>query len=218
MATASEEIQITLPENKDRKPVAESGHLELFQASPLRLRLFTVDEYDRMIAAGILSEDERLELLEGVILTMSPKGDPHSTATDRAAKCFIKRLDERALVKNQNPIRLNAHSEPEPDLVLAVPQEKEYSDRKPNPEDILLILEVSDTTLRTDRQKKGQLYAAAGIIQYLILNLKSRELEDYREPGADGYRSKQTYGAEQSFSLVAFPDVTIGVGELLPPE
>ncbi len=218
MATASEEIQVTPPENEDRKSLSESRHLEIFQSSPLNLRLFTANEYDRMVAAGIFSEDERVELIEGVVLTMSPKGDPHSAATDRAAKCFIKRLDERALVKNQNPIRLDAHSEPEPDLVLAVPQEKEYSDRKPNPADILLILEVSDTTLRTDRQKKAHLYAAAGIIQYLVLNLKARELEDYREPRPDGYRSKRSHGAEQSFSLVAFPDVTIGVGELLPPE
>ena len=217
MATISEEIQTGPPEIEADEHQRASTFAAVYAAQPLSLRLFTVAEYDKMIAAGILDEDERVELLEGVILTMSPKGNPHSTATDRAARCFIKRLDDRALVRNQNPIRLDECSVPEPDLVLAKPQAKEYSDRKPRPEDILLILEVADSTLRLDRQKKSRLYARAGIGQYLILNLKARGLEDYRQPSADGYRSKQTYSAGQSFNLVAFPEVTISVDELLPP-
>lgn len=217
MATISEEVQTASPETKAHAPQADSTPVSVLTAQPLSLRLFTVAEYDKMITAGILDEDERVELLEGVIRTTSPKGDAHATATDRATRCFIKLLDNRALVRNQNPIHLSDNSEPEPDIVLAVPQEKEYSDRKPQPKDILLILEVADTTLRTDRQKKGDLYAHAGIGQYLILNLKARELEDYREPGANGYRSKQTYSAWQSFNLVAFPEVAISVDELPPP-
>ncbi|MBA2341669.1 MAG: Uma2 family endonuclease [Pyrinomonadaceae bacterium] len=202
-----------LPEIKDVqvevKPVWE-------QAS--KLRLFTAEEYEKLAKIEIFGAGERVELIEGVILKMSPKGDLHAAATDRSAKCFIKRLDERAIVRNQNPIRLNDNSEPEPDIVLAALQAKEYSDHKPAPQDVLLILEVADSTLYTDRQRKGLLYAQAGITHYCILNLKTRELEDYREPSAEGYRSKKTYRADERFALVAFPDVEIAVGELLPLE
>ncbi|MGA9997089.1 MAG: Uma2 family endonuclease [Pyrinomonadaceae bacterium] len=188
------------------------------QDGVLELRLFTVEEYERMAEVGILGRDERLELIDGVIIKMSPKGDPHCAATDRAARYFIKRMDDKVIVRNQNPIRLDNNAEPEPDIVLATPQEKEYSDRKPTPQEILLVLEVADTTLYSDRRTKALIYARAGIQQYCILNLKARELEDYRDPSSEGYRSKQTYKAEQSFSLVAFPEVVIAVGELLPPE
>ncbi|MGB9181848.1 MAG: Uma2 family endonuclease [Pyrinomonadaceae bacterium] len=188
------------------------------QDGVLELRLFTVEEYERMAEVGILGRDERLELIDGVIIKMSPKGDPHCAATDRAARYFIRHMDDKVIVRNQNPIRLDDSSEPEPDIVLATPQEKEYSDRRPTLQEILLILEVADTTLYSDRRTKALIYARAGIQQYCILNLKARELEDYRDPSSEGYRSKQTYKAEQSFSLVAFPEVIIGVGELLPPE
>jgi Uma2 family endonuclease len=192
----------------------EPGRLD----QPQELRLFTVEEYDRMIEAGILSGDEHVELLAGRIIRMSPKGIGHAAANDRAGKCFVKYLGDRATVRNQNPIHLDDSSEPEPDLVLAVPQEKEYFDHHPTPEEIFLVMEIADTSLNVDRNIKSRLYAAAGIIQYCVLNLRTKELEDYREPGADGYRSKQTRSAGQTFSLIAFPDVLIGVGELLPPE
>jgi Uma2 family endonuclease len=182
------------------------------------LRLFTVKEYDRMREAGILGEDERVELLEGRIIKMSPKGIKHAVANDRASRCFFKHFGDRVIVRNQNPIHLDYASEPEPDLVLAVPQEKEYSDHHPTSSDILFVLEIADSSLSVDRQTKSRLYAAAGIIQYSVLNLKAGELEDYRDPGLDDYRSKQTYKAEQSFSLVAFPEIEINVSELLPPE
>jgi Uma2 family endonuclease len=181
------------------------------------LRLFTVEEYDRMIESGILGEDERVELLEGRIVKMSPKGIPHAATNDRAGRYFIKHFDERVIVRNQNPIRLSDSSEPEPDLVLAAPLEKQYLDHHPIPADILLVLEIADSSVSIDRNYKSRLYAAAGIIQYCIINLQTNELEDYRDPAPDGYRSKQTYKAEQSFSLVAFPETVFAIGEFLPP-
>ena len=181
------------------------------------LRLLTTSEYEQMIAAGIFTEGDRVELLEGVIVQMSPKGMKHATSTDRAARHFIRALGDRVIVRNQNPILLNDYSEPEPDLVLAAQDEHEYSFRHPKPEDIYLILEVADTTLSYDRNNKGMSYAKSAIVQYLILNLNKMEIEDYREPGADGYRQKQTYKAGQNFKLVAFPDITIEVSDLLPP-
>jgi|ERR1044071_892076 Uma2 family endonuclease len=181
------------------------------------LRRLTTSEYEQMIAAGIFNEDDRVELLEGVIVEMSPKGMRHATSTDRAARHFIRLLGDRVIVRNQNPIRLNDYSEPGPDLVLAALEEFEYANRHPQPEDIYLVLEVADTTLAYDRHHKGSSYAAAGIAQYLILNVSEMEIEDYREPSADGYRRKQTHREGQEFNLVAFPAIKVKVSDLLPP-
>lgn len=181
------------------------------------LRLLTTAEYEQMIAAGIFNEDDRVELLEGVIVEMSPKGVKHAASTDRAARYFLRLLGERVIVRNQNPIQLNDHSEPEPDLVLAAPEQFEYAFKHPRPKDVYLVLEVADRTLAYDRQSKGPSYAGAGIVQYLILNLNEMEIEDYREPRADEYRSKRTYAMGQSFDLVAFPGITVEVSDLLPP-
>jgi Uma2 family endonuclease len=200
-----------------------SDHIELLNGVIMdkykgKRHLITVKEYERMIKAGIYDENDRIELLNGAIINMSPKKTPHPTATNRSAKHFDALLGNKILVRNQDPIVLHDLSEPEPDIVLVVPDDMEYADRTPTPTDIYLVMEVSDTTLRYDRKVKGAAYAKAGITQYVILNLKRRELEDYREPSEDGYRSKQTYSAEQSFSLVAFPEISVKVSDLLPPE
>ncbi|MBA3438568.1 MAG: Uma2 family endonuclease [Pyrinomonadaceae bacterium] len=182
------------------------------------LRLFTVAEYHTMIEADIFNEKDRVELWKGVVVKMSPKGKRHAAATDRATKVFIKLLGDRVIVRNQNPIVLDDLSEPEPDIVLAAPQEKEYTDRLPQPSDVLLVLEVADTSLKHDRDSKSTSYAKAGIVQYLVLKLKTSELIDFREPSPEGYRSYKTLRANETFSFVAFPEVRIQVSELLPPE
>lgn len=181
-------------------------------------RRFTVSEYYKMAEAGIIQPDERVELIEGSIFRMSPKGTGHSAATTLAARFFIENLGNRAVVRIQEPVLLDEHSEPEPDIVLAIPGEKNYAHHHPTPGEILLVMEISDTTLHYDRTVKARLYAQAGIPQYCLLNLNRREIEDYRDPGEEGYRSKQTYTADQSFSLEAFPDLNIPVSNLLPPQ
>lgn len=190
---------------------------EIFDKFPGVLRLFTTNEYEKMAEAGILDEDERVELIAGRILQMSPKGLGHAVASDRANRCLLTRLGGRAIVRNQNPIRLDDASEPEPDLVLAEPHEKEYADHHPTAAEVLLVLEVADSSLAYDRNAKSTLYSRAGIPQFLILNLKAREIEDYRDPEPDGYRTKETYRSDENFALLAFPDVSISVAELLPP-
>jgi Uma2 family endonuclease len=182
------------------------------------VRLLTVCEYDKMIEAGIFGEDDRVELLEGVLLQMSPKGTKHQSSTDRATRLFIQRLGDRVHVRNQGPIHLDDYSEPEPDIVLAAPDVTEYADHHPAPHEIFVVIEVSDTTLAYDRDRKCLLYAKAGIPHYLMLNVEAREIEDYRDPSSDGYRSKQTLKEDQNFSLLAFPEITISVSELLPPK
>jgi Uma2 family endonuclease len=186
------------------------------ELTPARRR-FTVAEYYQMAEAGILRPDERVELIRGEIRVMCPQGPVHAAGGSRADRWFIQQLGDRALVRIQRPIHLSDDSEPEPDLVLAVYEEEEYTEHHPTPPELLLVLEVSDSTLRYDRSEKALLYAQAGIIEYCVLNLKARELEDYRDPSPEGYRSKLTYTAAQSFNLVAFPDVAIPVNALLPP-
>lgn len=179
---------------------------------------FSVADYHKMIKAGVLSEDNRVELLEGVIIKMSPKGKRRAAATNRVAKVFIQTFGDRAIVTNQNPIQLDDNSEPEPDIALLAPQEKEYTDRLPQAADVFVILEVSDTTLKFDRETKGVTYAKAGIKQYLVMNVKGREIVDMREPSPEGYRHTRVLRADERFNLVAFPEIEITVGDLLPPE
>ena len=181
-------------------------------------RLFTVVEYHKMSAAGIFGPEERLELIEGTILTMSPKSIKHAACNDRAARYLGQILGERAVVRNQNPIALKELSEPQPDLVLAIPEEERYFDHHPTPAEVLLIVEIAGSSLEYDLGAKSRLYANAGIRQYWVLNLDSNELMDHREPATDGYHSRHTYGAGNSLDLVAFPDTTICVSELLLPQ
>ena len=169
-----------------------------------------------MAEMGVLRPDEKVELLEGEIVVMSPQGSRHAAGGSRAGDVFRALLGLRAIVREQYPIHLDELSEPEPDIVLALPDENYYEDHHPTPEEILLVMEVSDSSLEIDRVRKQRLYASAGIRQYCLLNLKTQELEDHRQPSADGYRSKQTYTRSESFTLAAFPDIQVSVGALLP--
>ena len=189
-----------------------------FNGQTLKLRQITVEEYDQMIESGVFDENDRVELLNGAIVEKMPKGKKHSAATDRIAKFLDRQFNEYFFVRNQNPIWLSEFSEPEPDIVLAVLREDEYENSHPTPDEIYLILEVSDSTLNYDRNTKGEAYARAGIRQYLVLNVQEKTLEDYREPGADGYGSKQTHRAGQTFNLVAFPDISLNVSDFLAVE
>jgi Uma2 family endonuclease len=180
------------------------------------LRRFTVKDYYRMLEAGILHEDDHVELIRGEIRTMSPKGPKHASGNSRANRYFAKLLGEQVIIRIQDPIHLDDFSEPEPDVVLAALAEDEYDYHHPTPAEIYLVLEIADSSLDYDRDEKSKLYAQAGIRQYCILNVRERELEDYRQPGAQGYRSKQTYTAEQRFTLAAFPHLAVEVGTLLP--
>lgn len=183
----------------------------------LGLRLFTASEYQRLADIGVLGEDERIELIEGRIVQTAPKNVGHAIATKRAIRCFTRLLEDRVIIDVQDPILLNDYSEPEPDIVLLAPPDDRYLDHHPKPKDIFLVLEIAESSLAYDREVKGPLYASNGILHYCLLNLSDRELEDYRQPGRAGFRSKQTYTESESFNLVAFPDISIRVSDLLPP-
>lgn len=180
-------------------------------------RLFTANEYQTLADIGVLGEDERVELIEGRIVRMAAKNVNHAIATKRATRLFIRLLGDQVIVGVQDPILLNDYSEPEPDIVLVKPPDERYLANHPTPQDIFLVLEIAESSLAYDRDVKCPLFAQNGIVQFCLLNLQTRELEDYREPGPNGYRSKRTFTAEQSFTLVVFPDLSIHVNDLLPP-
>ncbi len=197
------EIQKTAPKTE----VFQNGQI-------LDARLISVEEYDRMIEHGILTSEDKVELLNGVIIKKIPKGTKHASVYDCATRVFYRLFGNNVIVRNQNPIWLSEISEPEPDLVLAVPDKGFYSERHPTPEDILLIIEISDTTLGRDRFAKGSAYAKASIRQYLVFNVQDETIEDYREPDTDGYQFKKAYRRGEAFNLVAFPEIEIKVDDL----
>ncbi len=198
-------------------PHSDAADDVLVQTAPETYHV-TVAEYHRMIEANVFNENARIERIKGVLVKMSPKGKRHAATTNHVTKLFYQLLGDRIIVHNQNPILFDDSTEPEPDIALLVPREKEYFDRLPTPADVLLIIEVSDTTLKYDRDTKSLLYARSGIAQYIVLNVKTREITDMREPSPEGYRYLKILRSDERFNLVAFPEIEIKVGDLLPPE
>lgn len=180
-----------------------------------KIRPFSVEIYHSMIENGILTENDNVELLNGAIIEKMPKGNKHAYYNDLVSDFLRAKLSDKVVIRNQNPILLDDFSEPEPDIVLCKPPRKQYLTKTPTPEDILLVIEVSDTTVYFDRHEKGAVYARAGIGQYIIVNVENDTIEDYRQPEADGYGAKQTYKTGESFTLLAFPELEVAVGDFL---
>jgi len=175
---------------------------------------FSVDEYHQMGAAGIFAEDARVELIDGQIVAMSPVGDPHVVAVTRCGRAFAPAwVAGRLTLHTQDPIRLDGHNEPQPDLALARPG----VEAAPRPGELLLAIEVADTSLEYDRAVKVPLYARAGIPETWVLNVRDRALEVYREPSPAGYAQTATYQPNQRVAAAAFPDLVLRVADLLPP-
>jgi Uma2 family endonuclease len=176
-------------------------------------RLFTVEEYHRMAEAGILHPDERVELIEGEIVEMAPIGPRHVGCVINATRLFITRADDRAVVSAQNPVVIQPRSEPQPDLLLLRQRSVSYSHELPASQDVLLAIEVADTTVRFDRLVKARLYARAGIAEFWLLLPVDGTLEIYREPDLDGYGRVTSHDRDQAVSPLAFPDIAFRVAE-----
>ncbi|MGD9891429.1 MAG: Uma2 family endonuclease [Dehalococcoidia bacterium] len=179
-------------------------------------RRFSVAEYYCMGEAGILPPDERTELIEGEVFVMPPIGPGHAEGNSRVDRVFQRRFYDRAVVRSQNPIRLPNDSEPQPDIVLARLRPEGYGAAHPQPEDIFLVVEISNTTLASDRDVKLPLYARAGIVETWLMNLPDDRIEVYRDPAPEGYRSITLVPRDGAVTPLAFPDVTIPCAELLP--
>ena len=176
---------------------------------------FTVADYHRMAEAGILHEDDRVELIEGEIVQMSPIGSKHAGNVDRLAHFFLPRLQGRAIVRVQNPIQMGDYSEPEPDLVLLRPRDDFYTSAHPTPADVLLVIEVAETSAAYDRQDKAALYARGGIPEYWVADLGQASLIVYCDPTPDGYTTVRVLRRGEAIRPLAFPDLEVAVTDLL---
>jgi Uma2 family endonuclease len=192
---------------------AEAGTSVLSRCPELPRHLWTVEEYHRMDEAGLL-DDARVELIEGEIVEMAPIGDAHAAVSNRLTRLLVLAVGERGIVAVGNPVRLSPRSEPQPDFSVLRPR-ADYQTRGPRPEDVMLAVEVSDTTLRRDRRVKLALYARAGIPEFWIVNLEVGEVEVYRSPVGDAYASVERKGAGAVATIEALPGVTISVSQIL---
>ena len=177
-------------------------------------RKFTSDEYHRMAVCGILWPDERVELSDGEVVKMPPIGDDHLWCVNHLTRALVLGLGDRAVISVQNPIRLSEHWEPQPDITLL---RAEIGERRSFPwaDDVLLLIEIADTTLKYDRTVKLPRYAAAGISEMWIVDLKGRRIEVYREPEGDSYRSMTVHERDSVLSPAAFPDVRLRCDEIV---
>lgn len=182
---------------------------------PVTKHRFTVSDYYRMGEAGLFPPGARVELLEGEIIDMIPIGPFHSGVVNHLADFFSTNHHGRWLVTNQNPVRLNRHSEPQPDIVLVRRDPDFYTGRHPLPEDVLLLVEVAESSLDYDRREKLAAYGKAGIEEYWIVNLPDRCVEIHREPHFTGYASVTILKPGDTASPAAFPDVKIDLASLL---
>jgi Uma2 family endonuclease len=178
-------------------------------------RRFTRAEYYRMAEVGILTCHERVELIRGEIFTMSPQGRRHRAFIDNLTHLLDTRLGGRAIVSIQMPIVLADDTEPEPDIQVLRRRAVPYKDREADASDALLLVEVAQTSLAYDRSTKLELYAAAGIPEYWVVDCSTESIEVHRAPNADGYRDVvRRAGPTATVALQAFPDVVLALAEI----
>lgn len=176
---------------------------------------FTVGDYPRLAETGGLRPDARVELLDERIIDMSPNGPFHGGVADRPGRLFHRVARDRWLLSVQNPVRLDAYSKLQPDMMLLKPVPDDYIHRHPGLEDVFRLIEAADTTLEPDREEKLPAYGRAGIPEVWIVNLLEHTIEVHRIPGSAGSASRQVWRAGDQGSPAAFPDARMDVGELL---
>lgn len=182
---------------------------------------FTLLDYHRLIELGFLTENDRVELIHGELMQMVAKGTPHTVCNTSLVYEVTMLLQRRAIVRGQEPITLPPNSEPEPDLVIARNRSDRYLSGHPSPDDILLVVEVADSTLQYDQEVKLPLYAESGISDYWIFNLVASCLEVYTQPYQDlqgnfGYASKQIVLPNDSVIFPGFSDLSLDLSSVFP--
>lgn len=185
------------------------------------IKRFTLAEYHRLIELGFLTEDDRVQLIRGELVQMAAKGTPHSVCNTKLVRALDRLVGDRAVVRGQEPIVLPADSEPEPDVAIARGQPDDYLSNHPYPKDILLVIEVSDSTLEYDQNVKLSLYAEDQIQDYWIVNLVANQLERYSQPYQDsqgnfGYRIRQIALRNETVTLPGFPDLSLDLNCVFP--
>jgi Uma2 family endonuclease len=182
---------------------------------------FTIDEYHRLIELEFLKESDRIELIRGELIQMVAKGTPHTVCGSILCRQLDRLLGDHAVIRGQDPITLPSQSEPEPDVAVARGKDEDYLAHHPYPEDIFLVIEISDSTLDYDQTTKLKIYAEAAISDYWIVNLNVRQLERYSQPyqnaqGEFNYLSKQISLPHQSVAIPGFEDVLLDLNRVFP--
>lgn len=180
-----------------------------------RTRLFSTEAYEAMGRAGILAEDDRVELIEGTIIEMVPVGSGHAGVVNQLTEVLGGRLRGLAVVAVQNPVRLSDLSEPQPDLAVLRPNATRYRDRHPTPDDILLLVEVSDATAAFDRTVNAPLYARAGVPELWTVDLPASRLLVHRSPTPSGYGDVTPFGPGERVAGLAFPELAFEAADLV---
>jgi Uma2 family endonuclease len=176
---------------------------------------FTTDDYFRMVKAGILGKDDRVELIEGEIVEMPPIGSFHSGIVNRLVRLFTPVIGTELVFSPQNPVAAGPDSAPQPDVALLRWRDDEYTDSTPTPGDVLLLIEIAESTLASDQRIKAPLYASAAIQELWIVNLKNASVEVHTEPSEAGYRSIAILRGSDKLSPKAVPSISFTVAELL---
>ncbi|HLP91609.1 MAG TPA: Uma2 family endonuclease [Nostocaceae cyanobacterium] len=176
---------------------------------------FTVTQYHKMNEAGILTEDDRVELIRGEILKMSPVGKRHAACVKRLVDKLTKLLGQVMIIGVQDPIILNDLSEPQPDITLLKRRADFYETGHPQPQDILLLIEVADSSLDYDRDVKIPLYAENGILEVWLIDINAETITIYRQPTPTGYKDVQILQRGDSLSILAFPEINLTVNDVL---
>lgn len=177
---------------------------------PHRLSL---EEYHRMIEAGVFIDTPRMELIEGEIIELTPIGPRHAYVVEKLAKLLIRRFADDVSVRLQLPITLGDGSEPEPDIALV--RARDYSQAHPGPDDVLLLIEIADSSLVYDRERKAPLYARFGIPEYWVIDTSEPALEIYRNPAPEGYRESLLPGADEEVTPIRLSHQRFRVADLL---
>lgn len=178
-------------------------------------RYFNVNEYYRMAEAGVLTENDRVELIEGEIIQMCPIGSRHAACVRRAGDLLIRLLAKVVIVSVQNPVQINEYSEPLPDIALLKPRDDFYSRAHPVPEDILLVIEMADTSVDYDRNIKMPLYAKAGIPEAWLVNLPKDIIEVYTEPFNGSYQKCRLVSRGETLTTKMLANLTLNVDDIL---
>jgi Uma2 family endonuclease len=182
--------------------------------APTRYKL-TVDDYHKLGEVGILNEDSRVELIDGELIRMPPVGAPHMWVVNRLTKLLVLAAGDDGVVSVQNPVTIPPWSEPQPDVTILRAPARDADPALPQPPDVLLLVEVADTTLAYDRGKKRRLYAKSGVAEFWIVDVNARCIEMYREPGETGYAWKGVCAEHEVASPAALPRVRVPVAEIL---
>lgn len=176
---------------------------------------FTADEYTRMAEEGIIPPHARVELIDGEIIEMSPIGSRHNAFVDRLTRLLVTRLGDGAIVRVQGSIRLDERVVPQPDFTVLRPRDDFYEDGLPGPGDVLLVVEVADSSLSYDRSEKSRLYGRYGIPEYWLLDLVQNSILVHTEPGPMAYQHVEIRNRDDVWNSHSLPGLRVGGAEIL---